>query len=889
MAPVLNVLLEILRILRLARDYIKRFPGRRGASLLALLGRKLTAWWRFWRGKLGSSRGRNPTKRPFVGTEASSGGSAVVGGYVVAASYVPPSASHSSLHVRTDGQQQLAPVVYPVSTHPPVIASLSVDHPYGHNLPQSLGARGLVNRSSGNLSAASIQSRASDRFSIITNSRDSIRNTHGQPSRLPRAVSRQFGRGPDPSRSRERLTRPNTRPNTPSTRPHTPPNPPRLEIITNIPSAAHGNGRVSPFVPPSASSAYTHQPLSPPTHEVRRMQSSTSFVVDVQNPSTESLPISPSTTNPPITEEQLALESTTAHSSPDSPVVDQHDEPVPGSPTSSSAATLDYYLPEGRFVQLINSDQIPRYNKDAVIPRVETPYDVKPLTTTFPYSPDPNGFDQDPAVNQQDWDCSPWEPATHPDGGLYFYDEERRLFTDTDMHNPTMREEIEGFYDYLQRLLQNDELSIPSKNYDLVLDIMVTDDDRISWSYYYACHEARCLFWLEIYDASYMISELFGVKSPAHVKHRLESLYWNHWSLFPVVFVGRRLPLDVYDELMGILMHGCVDFITSKSSTLPYDDDTMRRMIQLVQGAKEATGGLAYYAAGITRLLSFFAHWRFLYFHGQRHARLIRDQTVYDKPKRERSLLITCLSPLLFLAPEVHLREMEKLWTDEVIIETVWKNFMTKLLAEWEGVILWVRIQRRIACVVGSSVSRDCNPVDSDVNGQRRVSCYPWRRPIKSQRVKHNECQSKASIGSIVTALLLARHNRTKQKEDPAGASTYLYQNSHPNFGLEPMAIILSLPWALLMWSISNHATRICVSIMSVLVAALIIWCIRTAWETTEGEDVWRDSLTVFRRTRSNLFKRVKDFNPFRPRPRRVPGYVPQDDQITMTDRLGRV
>jgi hypothetical protein len=74
---------------------------------------------------------------------------------------------------------------------------------------------------------------------------------------------------------------------------------------------------------------------------------------------------------------------------------------------------------------------------------------------------------------------------------------------------------------------------------------------------------------------------------------------------------------------------------------------------------------------------------------------------------------------------------MEKLWTDEVIIETVWKNFMTKLLAEWEGVILWVRIQRRMR-VVDSSDSRDCNPVDSNVNSQRRVSCYPWRCPIKS-------------------------------------------------------------------------------------------------------------------------------------------------------------
>ena len=77
---------------------------------------------------------------------------------------------------------------------------------------------------------------------------------------------------------------------------------------------------------------------------------------------------------------------------------------------------------------------------------------------------------------------------------------------------------------------------------------------------------------------------------------------------------------------------------------------------------------------------------------------------MYDKPKRERSLLITLLSPLLFLAPEVHLSEMEKLWTDEIILEMVWKSFMLKLLGEWEGVIVWVRIRS----VIISSVSRDC-------------------------------------------------------------------------------------------------------------------------------------------------------------------------------------
>jgi len=85
------------------------------------------------------------------------------------------------------------------------------------------------------------------------------------------------------------------------------------------------------------------------------------------------------------------------------------------------------------------------------------------------------------------------------------------------------------------------------------------------------------------------------------------------------------------------------------------------------------------------------AHWRFLYFHGQMHARLLCDETVYATPKRRRSALISFLSPLLFFAPEVHLMEMEKLWTDEVIIERVWKGFMTKLLSEWNDLILWVR------------------------------------------------------------------------------------------------------------------------------------------------------------------------------------------------------
>jgi len=43
-----------------------------------------------------------------------------------------------------------------------------------------------------------------------------------------------------------------------------------------------------------------------------------------------------------------------------------------------------------------------------------------------------------------------------------------------------------------------------------------------------------------------------------------------------------------------------------------------------------------------------------------------------------------------FSAPEVHLREMEELWTDSIILQRVWKSFMDKLLGEWDEIILWV-------------------------------------------------------------------------------------------------------------------------------------------------------------------------------------------------------
>ena len=391
MAPLLHrkILLTFLRNLHFARSYTKRFLGRLAllfTFLTSASGRKFSKWWHSRSGKPGAHRTtikRADPPGPFLGTKANlysvlSDGPAIVKQYTVAASIIPASASLPSLHERAERQPATAvdSDTRVGTPSPPTLANLPAEHSL-HPLGE-----GDVNRSSRNLSAASIQSRASVRLSIITTSRDSLRATHGQPSRLPRGVHsrndpvnrrsasmgsiptrdsdrfsiitaphdfvhathdqssrlprgvyHQFGHGPDPSRSRERPTRPNT--------PHDPSRPSPEITMTNLPSLDHEDGSVSPVYPspPSVYSPYAHRFTGPP-----------------------SPPIFPLTTMPMVYQPPVRPGSEELYVPPEpSYLSTEVSEPA----RSFSAATSDSNLPDGRFVQLINSDQVPRYNKDA--------------------------------------------------------------------------------------------------------------------------------------------------------------------------------------------------------------------------------------------------------------------------------------------------------------------------------------------------------------------------------------------------------------------------------------------------------------------------------------------------------------------------------------------
>ena len=81
---------------------------------------------------------------------------------------------------------------------------------------------------------------------------------------------------------------------------------------------------------------------------------------------------------------------------------------------------------------------------------------------------------------------------------------------------------------------------------------------------------------------------------------------------------------------------------------------------------------------------------RFFLFYGMRGAKLGTSQSIRVHVIKQ-TWLVQTLSPLLFFAPDVHLRSLQKMWIDKTIKAVPWKNFLDKLEREWEQFILYVR------------------------------------------------------------------------------------------------------------------------------------------------------------------------------------------------------
>ncbi|RDX39810.1 hypothetical protein OH76DRAFT_1413341, partial [Lentinus brumalis] len=410
--------------------------------------------------------------------------------------------------------------------------------------------------------------------------------------------------------------------------------------------------------------------------------------------------------------------------------------------------------------------EIPRYDNYTTVSPRRTEWKLPAVTTDFPLENIPPD----------------WVGYTHPEGRLYFHNPLKRIYTDIDVRDPKLLDLLGRFSAQIDEMVHEQGLELPP-DHDLVLwlEWRRISQSGYNWIYYFVDHSKQTLFWIEDYDpvTTLDMDEVLALNSPYDIKYELHARYWGHMELYPH---GREIPQDVWTELSGILLFADLDVTTSMTTTVTYRAEEIHRMLAIAKSAK-AVEKTVYATVVVARLMAIFTRQRWLNCYGQTHARLGRDQSVYNNPKPRRTPLIRVLAPLFWNAPDVHLRGLEKIFIDGVIAVVPWGTFIGKLQNEWQEFVLYatVLLNANVAFLAIPSVDNGPNDVTA-----AQISSY---------------LSIVTSIGSILLGLLLIRQHRVKAKETADDANAFLRSRRHTMMGLETLAIIYSLPYALLMWA----------------------------------------------------------------------------------------
>ncbi|KAJ7359203.1 hypothetical protein DFH08DRAFT_686288, partial [Mycena albidolilacea] len=222
-------------------------------------------------------------------------------------------------------------------------------------------------------------------------------------------------------------------------------------------------------------------------------------------------------------------------------------------------------------------------------------------------------------------------------------------------------------------------------------------------------------------------------------------------------------------------------------------------------------------------------------FHGEPGVRLNSNQSIY--PIEKRTMLVKLVNPLLFYAPDSHLVHLNTIYTDGLIRHRIWADFIVRLSTEWRGLTAYATV------ILNANVSfLSIQSVDQGVVQGGNLVLKRSPAQIASY------LSILASVGSIVLGLLLLKQIRNRDRDTCADAAGFMLKHNHPSQGLQKLAILYSLPYAMLIWSMllffvafsftcfqdSSLVGRMLIGVLWTTVALLTLWCIFTLWEGSD-------------------------------------------------------
>ncbi|KJA18463.1 hypothetical protein HYPSUDRAFT_218249 [Hypholoma sublateritium FD-334 SS-4] len=451
-----------------------------------------------------------------------------------------------------------------------------------------------------------------------------------------------------------------------------------------------------------------------------------------------------------------------------------------------------------------------RYDRRTKISKKWTNIDLQPMTIVFEKPSSRPG----------------WISLVHPEGARYFYHAEKRVYTDSDLYDPVVYDRLMDEILELECSIQSLHMSMPEKAV-LMVDVFYADNDRscLESEYYYADLTERAVFYLEPLETVHMacMFDLYGPKSIQHLGFEIRSQYWYFVSLYPHC---STLTDEMLRELRDIVLFLIGDQMTSPNSTAFYTTEDLFKILSLLDSMEKNIGKTT---DGITcsfaRYMYIFYHSKFVNCYGETFSRVEHNVSIFGDKLDKKTWVLKMLSPLLFLAPDIHIRNLRRMWIDRNLYKVVWERLVGKLNNEWQQCIL-------LATVMLSSNVGYLSIQGVDLNGGTARS--------PGQIASYLSLIS--NIGSIILGLLLMRQNQTKKDADIDLGG--VLGKDHQLLGVETVAILFSLPYALLIWGVvaflvaffclffqnSTTECRVWVGSLSFLVLILIVWCIITFW-----------------------------------------------------------
>ncbi|CUA74533.1 hypothetical protein RSOLAG22IIIB_05593 [Rhizoctonia solani] len=301
-----------------------------------------------------------------------------------------------------------------------------------------------------------------------------------------------------------------------------------------------------------------------------------------------------------------------------------------------------------------------------------------------------------------------------------------------------------------------DQCEIPSKSAEITVFLYIVGHQV---DHYVVDHESKAIIW-----AAGKAPESF--KGAIRAKHEHE--YWIHMENFP----GPRFstPEDIR-LLKEVLASNAIDVLTSEGSTSPMSVQQIQTHLKSLESF--SSSGDVHQTYSVARLWNLLLQSRVINKYGTPEARMDRFISITDNPPAFAGAY-AFIAKLMFKRPHAHLGRCSRTWADRIAYTEEWRKFKATNEREWKQVAA-------LACVL---------VIASLLVSMQRS--FFFKIPIHTALLM--------ALTSVASSYYLLDESQNIG-DHAADASTYFQEREEILYGVQRIALINSIPQALLVWS----------------------------------------------------------------------------------------